>query len=277
MLGDFKKIVDDAAKRDYIIIGFNIFGYEDAVSVVRAAEEINAPVLLLTNKLAIEHMPVEYWGKLLRAIAVDAQVPVGVHLDHTSDYNLVVRAIMSGYTSVMYDGSQLPLEDNIRNTKEIVKFAHACGVLVEGEIGSVPYIDIPGKAKDIYTDPGEAKAFAENTGVDWLAVAIGTVHRMQSQQANIQYNRLEAIQKVVNTPLVIHGSTGITDDDLQILRNYRIGKINMGTALRIAFGNSLFDEITKNPKEYDRINLFKKPMFEVREEAKKKMKILGLG
>ena len=276
MLNNMIESIRRAAVSNYTLGGFNVFGYEDAIAVVKAAEALNAPVILLTNKLAIEHMPVEYWGMLLGAIARDSKVLVGVHLDHCNDYNLIKRAIKSGYTSVMYDGSQLPLEQNIQNTKQIVKMAHDFGVAVEGEIGSVPYTDFPGKVKDIYTDPQEAKVFVEETGVDWLAVAIGTVHRMQVQEAQIQYDRLEAIQRMTNVPLVIHGSTGIADEDLAKLNDFQIGKINIGTALRIAFVNTLRKEINENPKEFDRLNLFKKPMGAVQKETWKKMELLGL-
>lgn len=276
MSNNFNGIVEKAADSNYSIIGFNIFGYEDAIAVVRAAEEINAPILLMTNKLAVEHMPVEYWGKLLGSIAEDAKVPVSVHLDHAKEYELAVRAIMSGgFSSVMYDGSKLPLEENIAKTKEIVKLAHSCGVLVEGEIGSVAYSDIDNNVKNVYTDPKEAKLFAEKTGVDWLAVSIGTVHRLQNQKAVIQYDRLKSIQKEVNVPLVIHGSSGIKDKDLSKLSTMKIGKFNVGTALRLAFGNELKNSVNENPEEFDRLKLFKQPMIKTQEAAKNKMKIVG--
>jgi fructose-bisphosphate aldolase class II len=272
----FDGIIEKAAKSNCSVIGFNVFGYEDAISVVKAAEEMNSPVLLMTNKTALEHMPVEYYGKLLRQIAEDAEVPVSVHLDHAGDYNLIIRAIMSGYTSVMYDGSQLPIEENINNTREIVKIAHQFGVLVEAEIGSVAYSDPEINAKEIYTDPEEVKIFNDETDVDWLAVAIGTVHRMKTQEANIQYDRLSKIQEKINIPLVIHGSSGISDKDLSKMTKYKIGKFNIGTSLRMAFGNTLRKEFKKYPEEFDRIKLFKKPMLETKKEAKRKMRLLGL-
>jgi fructose-bisphosphate aldolase class II len=264
----------DAANNHQAIAAFNVFGYEDAAAVVRAAEQVNAPILLATNKLAIDHMPVEYWGKLLRSLAEDASVPVAVHLDHAKDYDITAKAIKSGYTTVMYDGSHLPFAENVRNTKEIVKMAHAFGVPVEGEIGKLSYVDIPGYETE-YTDPEEAKEFAEQTGVDWLAVSVGTVQRMQKQQASIQFERLEAIQKNVNVPLVIHGSTGISDEDLRKLTTYQVAKVNIGTALRVAFGQALTEEIYKEPTQYDRLKLFQKPMDMVEQEAKRKLELLG--
>ncbi|MFT5875810.1 MAG: fructose-bisphosphate aldolase class II [Clostridium sp.] len=277
MLANFKEIVEKAAASNYIIPGFNVFGYEDAIAVVKAAEELHCPVILMTNKLAVNHMPVEYWGNLLNAIAKDAKVPVGVHLDHTSDYKIIMRAIMSGYSSVMYDGSQLPLKENIKNTKELVKYAHACNVYVEAEIGSVPYPDIQGGAKSVYTEPNEANEIATETGVDWLAVAVGTVHRMQKKEANIQYDRIIEIQKLVTAPLVLHGASGIKDEDISKLINYHIGKINVGTVLRMAFVKTLSQEMRENPNEFDKLHLFKKPMEMVQKTAKETMKLLGMG
>lgn len=277
MLVSLKEILHGIAETSCAVPGFNVFGYEDAAAVIQAAEELGAPVILMTNKNAIEHMPVEYLGNLLSRMAKDAAVPVCVHLDHAKDYALVERAINSGFSGVMYDGSQLSLEENIENTRQVIKLAHEAGVSVEAEIGSVGYSDPSIQAKAIYTDPEEARKFAEKTGVDALAVAVGTVHRMQIQAANIQYDRLEAIQRVVGIPLVIHGSTGVTDEDLAKLATYRVGKVNIGTALRMAFGNTLREEMAAHPNEFDRITLFKKPMEAVKEEAKNKLRILGFG
>lgn len=274
MLVNFKTMINEAVDKDYAIAGFNVFGYEDATAVVRAAESLNAPVMLMTNKVAVDHMPVEVLAAILCKVAEQAKVPVCVHLDHAKELGLIARAIKAGYSSVMYDGSQLPLEENIKNTQEVVKFAHACGVSVEAEIGSVGYSDQPGHEQSVYTEPSEAEKFAEETGVDALAVAIGTVHRMQVQNANIQFDRLKAIQQVVKMPLVIHGSTGITDEDLQKVASCRVGKINIGTALRLVFGNVLREEMNKDPEAFDRVKLFQKPMEKVEQEAKHKMLLL---
>ncbi|MCG8499481.1 MAG: class II fructose-bisphosphate aldolase family protein [Firmicutes bacterium] len=274
MLVNFKTMINEAVDKDYAIAGFNVFGYEDATAVVRAAESLNAPVMLMTNKVAVDHMPVEVLAAILCKVAEQAKVPVCVHLDHAKELGLIARAIKAGYSSVMYDGSQLPLEENIKNTQEVVKFAHACGVSVEAEIGSVGYSDQPGHEQSVYTEPAEAEKFAEETGVDALAVAIGTVHRMQVQNANIQFDRLKAIQQVVKMPLVIHGSTGITDEDLQKVASCRVGKINIGTALRLVFGNVLREEMNKDPEAFDRVKLFQKPMEKVEQEAKHKMLLL---
>lgn len=275
MLVTLNEILPKASKSDYVIAGFNVFGYEDAAMVVEAAEEVNIPVILMTNRDAHYHMPIKILGRILTEIANDAKVPVCIHLDHGKTSEEVVSAIKAGYSSVMYDGSQLPLEENIKNTKELTKIAHYFGVSMEGEVGSVGYNDPSIKAKSIYSVPEEVKIFVDETNVDAVAVAVGTLHRMQVQKANIQYDRLDKIEELINIPLVIHGSTGVKDEDLVKLCKHRVAKINIGTALRMAFGNTMREELSHHPEEFDRIKIFKKPMLEVKNKAKEKMIILG--
>lgn len=277
MLVNLEEILKGVSNKDYAVAGFNIYGYEDIMAVTRAAEELEAPVILMANIPAINYMPVEYLASIMIRAAMNAAVPICVHLDHAKDYTTIAKAIKSGFTSVMYDGSQLGFDDNVRNTREVVRFAHACGVSVEAEIGSVGYADPSVTAKHIYTEPDEARSFVEETGIDAVAVAVGTIHRMQVQDATIQYGRLEEIQQKVNIPLVIHGSTGVSDEDLRKIAGYKVAKVNIGTALRIAFTDALREEIEERPDEIDRIKLFRRPVNKVYEAAKNKMKILGLG
>lgn len=258
------------------VAAFNVFGYEDAVSVIRAAEELNTPVILMTNKDAVNFIPIEIIGTMLVQMARSAAVPVCVHLDHSKSLEDIQRAIAAGYTSVMFDGSQLPVEDNMRITQEVVKLAHASGVSVEAEIGSVGYSDPAMKAKAIYTDPAEAVDFAAKTGVDALAVAVGTVHRMEIQEANIDFTLLEEIHSKVDTPLVIHGSSGVKDEDIVRMCETGVAKINFGTSLRMAFGNTLRKTMGERPEEFDRLKLFVPSMEAVAERAKDKMKLTGI-
>ncbi|GMQ57428.1 class II fructose-1,6-bisphosphate aldolase [Vallitalea sediminicola] len=275
MLVNMEQIVKEAAISNKAIPGFNVFGYEDAMMVIKVAQELNAPAILMANKDAVAHMDVKYQAALYRAIGQDTNIPVCVHLDHGNNYEICAKAIAAGFTSVMYDGSQLPLDENIANTKEVVRLAHSCGVSVEAEIGSVGYNDPTIIAKEIYTDPTEAKKFAIETGVDALAVAVGTLHRMQQQNAKIQYELLEEIQNITDIPLVIHGSTGLGNEDLTKLSTYHIGKVNIGTALRMTFGNTLREEINAHSDEFDRIKFFKKPMEQVKDVIFNKYKLLG--
>ncbi|MCH4889823.1 class II fructose-bisphosphate aldolase [Acidaminobacter sp. JC074] len=275
MLVTLKEILKEAYKNKYAIAGFNVYGYEDAISVVKASEKLNLPVILMTNVDAINHMPIKILGKMLIEIAEKAKVPVVVHLDHGKTIEVVKKALEAGFSSVMYDGSALPLEENIRNTKAVVDLASKYGASVEGEIGSVGYSDPALNSNASYTDPSEAQLFFEKTGVDALAVAIGTLHRMTEQEAVIQYELLEQIEAMTHVPLVLHGSTGVKDSDLKKLSSKGICKVNIGTAIRMAFGHTMRDEFNKNPLEFDRIKLFKEPMKQVEQVVMHKMRILG--
>ena len=272
MLADLNTLFRE--KRDHALAGFNVFGYEDAVSVIRAAESLGEGVALMVNRDAAAHMPLRYIGPLLIRLAQDASVSVGVHLDHAVSLIDIKEAIEIGFSSVMFDGSQLGFEENVEFTKRVMEMAAPRGVSVEAEIGSVGYSDPSMKAKNRFTKPEEAKAFYEQTKVDALAVSIGTVHRMVVQEANIQYDRIAEIKKSTSVPLVIHGSTGVCDEDLTKLSRAGIKKINIGTCLRMQFGKTLRRAMEEAPEEFDRIKLFQKPMKAVEEAVKAKMLLL---
>lgn len=274
MLVGLKTMVSTAADHDYAIPAFNVFGYEDAISVVRAAEELRAPVILAANIPALAHMPLEYLAPLLIKVAEQASIPVCVHLDHGKSFEYVMDAIKHGFPSVMFDGSQLSFEENVRVTRDIVKSAHDFGVDVEAEIGSVGYSDPTIKMKHEASDPDEVEAFVRETGVDAVAVSVGTLHRMEEQSANIDFELLKRIQTKVDIPLVIHGATGVPDDQLKRLIQYRVGKINIGTALRIEFGRTLRETINAAPSEFDRIKWFAEPMKAVQKAAAGKLQLL---
>ena len=166
---EINRLVKRAAEAPTIVPGFNIFGHEDALAVVRAAEAAQTPVLLMVNRDAHRVMAVEHWGALLSSIADKAKVPVGVHLDHCTNQEIIAKAIHSGFTSVMFDGSSLPLEENIARSQAIVSLAQPLEIAVEGEVGSVPYVDKPGDQMAL-TLPEEAAAMYERSGLDcWLS------------------------------------------------------------------------------------------------------------
>lgn len=262
MLEEIRKAANDGS----IVVGFNVFGYEDALEIVRAAEKAGRPVLLMTNRDACNSMAVEHWAALLTSISKSAAVPVGVHLDHCSDKDMILRAIESGYTSVMYDGSKLPLRKNIQNTRDIVYYAHGKDVFVEGEIGYVPYSDKE-ETEIVYTDPKEARILAEESGLDLLAVSVGNIHRLTEQKVIIDFSLVEEIESICRTPLVIHGASGISGEDIQQLKKHRVGKFNIGTAIRQEFGYALREEMSAGPEEFDRLKLMKTPRQKVYEKA----------
>lgn len=270
-----KDFIAEAARGTHIIAGFNVFGYEDAQAVIRAAEREGVPVLLMVNRDARNTMEIEHWGALLCSLAGKAAVPVGVHLDHCAEPDVILRAIESGFTSVMYDGSDRPLAENIRVTEMLVRQAHREGVFVEAELGSVPYSD-QGETEIRLTDPDEASAM-QRTGVDWLAVSVGNIHRLPVQKAVLRFPVLERIEQKCGLPLVIHGSSGIPEADILRLRGSRVGKMNFGTALRQTFGNGLRRELALHPVEFDRLRLFQKPVEAMERQARWIISLLWKG
>lgn len=270
MLVTLKEILDCGQA----VAGFNVYGYEDSISVVRAAEELGKPVILMTNKDAINFIPTEIIGPMLVTMAKSAKVPVCVHLDHSRSFEDVQRAVAAGYSSVMYDGSQLSYEENLEITKKVSDFAHGHGVSVEAEVGSVGYADPSVQARVEYTDPEQAAHFAAETKVDALAVAIGTVHRMKAQEANIDFQLLANIREKLAIPIVIHGSSGVKDEDITRMCQMGARKINLGTTLRMAFGNTLRKTVNEMPDEFDRLKFFPASMEAVKEKAKEKMLLL---
>ena len=257
----------------YAIAGFNVFDYNDASAVIAAAEEMNLPVILMVNRGAAEHMPIKYMGPMLAAMADDARVDVCVHLDHAIDIERIREAVESGFSSVMYDGSQLSFEENVKNTCEVIAIAHPKGISVEAEIGSVGYSDMA-SAVERYTEPEEAKAFYEATGVDALAISVGTIHRLADRKIDVQFDRLARIRAAVDVPLVIHGATSVRDEELRRLSEEGVRKINLGTCLRVAFGNGLRREFENRPEEFDRIKLMEKPIIETKEAALGKLRLI---
>ena len=275
MIVNLKDILPAAADADYIVPGFNIFGMDEAWYVMQAAEDERSPVILMVNKDMVRKYPVEILGRMLESTARQSKYPVCIHLDHTYDEEIIYRAMDSGFSSVMFDGSQLPLEENIRRTKAVADKAHSRGISVEGEIGSVPYTDEGSTIKDEKTDPEEAAVYAEKSGADAVAVAVGNVHKLKRAEAVIDTHLLKTIEAKVDTPLVLHGTSGISSDDLEKLITSRVSKCNIGTVLRQAWGHTLRSEFSENPEEFDRLTLTENALNAVYEKASEKIRQLG--
>lgn len=271
MRASLKHLLDDALAGGYAVPCFNVFGHEDARAIVDEAEARAQPVILATNKEMTEFMGVEAAASLFGHVAAAASTPVCVHLDHCYDVALACRAVDAGYDSVMYDGSQLSLDDNVRDTRAVVDYAHARGVSVEGEIGSVGYSETGNRGREHIrfelTEPALAEAFAARSGVDAVAISIGNVHRLEQATSDIELTRVAQIAARVAQPLVVHGTSGIPDETLRTLAGTAVCKFNIGTALRQRFGRALRDTLAAHPHEYDRLTLFKHVMPAMREEV----------
>ena len=261
-----KDYVREAATSNRIVAGINIFGHEDAGAVIRAAERLEVPGILMVNRDARKGLDIECWGALLTSMAERACVPVAVHLDHCSDPENVRRAMDSGYTSVMFDGSQMPFEENMHITGQLAEEAHRRGIFIEGELGNVPCSDL-GQMDVRLTSPEEARIMQEQTELDWLAVSVGNIHRLVGRKVPIQFEALREIQKQCSLPLVIHGSSGIYAEDMQKLKNEHIGKMNLGTSIRKVFGDTMRSEMIANPQEFDRQKLMSQSIQNVEDAA----------
>ena len=247
------EVLQPALRKGYAVAGFVCLGWEDARAFVAAAEAESAPVILQAGPGCRAHTPMPVLGAMFRHLADHATVPVVLHLDHGRSLDEVRAALDHGFTSVMYDGSHLPLDENIRNTAEIAALAHAHGVSCEGEIGFVGYA---GGAASAHTIPADAARFAAETGVDAMAIAVGNLHLSQDRTAQIDERALGAIGLATRgqVPLVIHGGSGVPPDQRRRLaRTTPICKFNIGTELRQIFGATLRQTLRANPSEFDRI------------------------
>lgn len=275
MLVTLKELLPDAIKGRYAVPSFNVFGNEEVVAVIAAAQAMGRGVIIACNKDMAEHLGVVGFAGMVRGLAEAAKVPVCVHLDHCYDEETVFAALRAGFTSVMFDGSQLALEDNIERTARVALVAHAFGASLEGEIGSVPYTEGRDHIRSELTDPAAALAFARRSGVDAMAISVGNVHRLQSASSEIDFARIERIVALTDMPLVIHGTSGIREADLRRLKTMRVAKFNVGTTLRMTFARSLRASLDADPAQFDRLVLMKPVLAALQAEAARVMEVLG--
>lgn len=236
MLIPTKDILLAAQQEKKAIAAFNVFNLETVQAAVRAAEEENRPVIIALGERYLPIVDLEGFAAMAIAIARKAAVPVALHLDHAYEKKSIVRAIQCGFTSVMYDGSKYELDENIARTKDIVELAHMAGVSVEAEIGSVSrgaYSDEE-EGDGRLTDPADAIRFVEETGVDFLAAAIGTVHGMYTGEPKIDLELLREIEATVQIPLVLHGGSGTPDTIIAQAIASGICKVNVNTEVSLA-------------------------------------------
>jgi len=268
-------VLADAKQKNYAVPAFNFWTFEDVVGILAAAQEKHSPVILMASPSCVTHLGLAVIGHIVRERAALVDIPVVLHLDHAEDLALLVQAMHHGFTSIMYDGSKLPIEENIANTRYVVQVGRALGISVEGEIGKMGKGEDGEAGKQILTDPEEAVRFCAETGVDALAIAAGTMHGMQTQQANIRFDIVQEISQRVSTPLVLHGSSGVRNEDLPLLSKTGICKINFGTKLRSTFVESCRDSLSKDPSLKNHVVLLDKAGKAVGEIVKDKISRLG--
>jgi len=246
-----KTMLRDAQAAGIAIGAFNIENMEMARAVVDAAVEMKQPVILQTTPSTLRYAPISVFAAMAAALAKEASVPVAMHLDHGSSYDLAMEALEAGYSSVMFDGSPLSFEENAANTRKVVEAAAAKGISVEAELGSVGGKEDDHEAENDYTDPDKAEKFIALTGVDSLAIAIGTAHGIYSGTPRLDIPRLIEIKKRVSVPLVLHGASGLSAEAVQACIREGICKVNFATELRIAYSDGVKEYLSKNPDAYD--------------------------
>ena len=209
-----KQLLLDAQEKGYAVGAFNVENMEMVQAVVSAAEELQSPVIMQTTPSTVKYADLAYFYANAKVAAEEASVPVAIHLDHGNSFELAMQALRAGYTSIMIDGSHDSFEENIKVSKAVADACHPSGVPVEAELGKVggKEDDLEGGEGNPYTDPMEAKQFVEETGIDSLAVAIGTAHGVYKGTPKLDVERLSEIRKVVSIPLVLHGTSGVPDD-----------------------------------------------------------------
>lgn len=271
-----EKLLIEAQKGGYAVGAFNAENMEMVQAIIEAAEELRAPVIIQTTPGSVKYGGLDYYYANVCAGASRASVPVVLHLDHGSSFDLASQAYRVGYSSIMIDGSKLSFEDNINLSKRVVDMCSAGNIPVEAELGTVGGKEDDHESNgDIYTDPEKAVEFVERTHVSSLAVAIGTAHGFYAKTPVLDLNRLEAIRKVVDIPLVLHGASGLSDEQVKECIKRGITKVNFATELRAAFSKGVKKAISDNPDVIDPKAYNKVGKEYVKQLVKEKMLVCG--
>ncbi|WP_422448436.1 class II fructose-bisphosphate aldolase [Thermoanaerobacterium sp. DL9XJH110] len=235
MLVNLKPVLTEAKMNKYAVGAFNVYNYETIKGVVESVRELKIPAVIAFGERYIENMQFKEVFALVDTMIKDLEIPVVLHLDHCKSFENIIRAIRAGFTSVMFDGSELPFEENVKRTEKIVAVARAAGVSVEAELGSIA----AGRGsseegyREIYTDPAQAEEFVESTGVDALAVSIGTVHGIYKGEPRINMDVLKEVASRVDIPLVLHGGSGTPEGIIKECIKNGICKINVNTEISL--------------------------------------------
>jgi fructose-bisphosphate aldolase class II len=253
-LVDLKTLMTRAEEGKYAVGAFNCNNMEIVQAIIEAAEAEKTPVIIQASQGAIKYAGLAYITGLVKVAAAQASVPVCLHLDHGTSFEQVIRCIRDGFTSVMIDGSKLPLEENIALTKKVLDVARAAGVSVEAELGKIGGTedDISVSEREaLMTDPEEARYFVEKTGVDALAIAIGTAHGRYKGEPKLDFARLKRVRELVEIPIVLHGSSGVPDEAIRTAIGLGVRKVNIDTNIREAFVKGVREAIAADPDEID--------------------------
>ena len=278
MLVTTKEMLLDAQAGHYAVGAFNVESLEFVMAVIKAAEDKKSPVIMQTTPGTVKYADLDYFAAMCKVAADAASVPVAIHLDHGDGFDRCVQAMHAGYTSVMIDGSHVPFEDNIALTASVTKVAAPLGIPVEAELGKVGGKEDDGPAvegENPYTDPDEAEEFVARTGCGSLAVGVGTAHGVYKGTPHIEQGVLKEIRSRLEIPLVLHGTSGVPDDQVaEAIRN-GICKVNYATELRQAYTKGYQGFMAENPGVFDPKKPGKAGMAEITKIVKVRMENLG--
>lgn len=272
-----KQMLLDAQKGGYAVGAFNVENMEMVQAVIAAAEELCSPVIMQTTPSTVRYAGLDYFYANVKVAAERARVPVAMHLDHGDSFQLAMQALRAGYTSIMIDGSHASFKDNIALSKAVADACHPSGIPVEAELGRVggKEDDLDGGEDNPYTDPRQAAEFVEATGVDSLAVGIGTAHGIYKGIPKLDVDRLSQIRQVVHIPLVLHGTSGVPDEAVRECIRRGICKVNYATDLRIAFTKGVNAVLGQKPDTIDPKKYNARGREEVKAYVMDKMRVCG--
>ena len=273
MLVNLNDVLKKAQKENYAVGLFNTTDTDMLEAVISAAEELNSPVIIGTAEVLLPYGELKLIAPSILAAAKRAKVPVVMHYDHGLTFDRCIEALKLGFSSIMFDGSADDYETNLANTREIVKIAHSFGASVEGEIGHVGQADTNDNLDcDMYTTADEAEEYVKQTGVDALAVAIGTAHGVYKTKPKMNLERLSEIRQRIDTPLVLHGGSGLSDNDFRNTIKYGIAKMNIFTDLCLAGKEAMEEGLAK---DLDYLNIRNLKVEKIKNAVKNKMELFG--
>ncbi len=271
-----EKMLENARDGGYAVGAFNVENMEMVKAVIATAEELRAPVMIQTTPGTVAYASLDMFAAMVTAEAKYATVPVCLHLDHGKSFEMAMQAIKAGYTSVMIDGSALSFEDNIAISKKVADVGRALNIPVEAELGKVGgKEDDTSSDEDTNTDPAQAKEFVERTGVTSLAVAIGTAHGFYTKTPVLDKKRVTEVKELVSIPLVLHGASGLSEEDVRECVERGMCKVNFATELRAAYTDACRKLLNDDPKVYDPKKLGEVGMKAVKEIVKMRMTMCG--
>lgn len=267
------------AKQEGFAVGqFNVNNLEFVQAIIEAGKEEESPLIFGASEGAIRYMGLHNVVALARVAAEESKLPVALHLDHGSSFEMVMKCIQAGFSSVMFDGSHYPFEENIRLTKKVVEAAHAVGVSVEGELGTISGVedDLDVKEEDAaIAKPEEAIRFWQETRVDAMAIAVGTAHGMYKGEPKIHFDVIDEVSQAIEAPIVLHGGSGVPDDSIRRSISLGVGKINVNTENQVASVKVVRELLTANPEMIDPRKYLGPAREAIKETVKEKMRLFG--